>query len=62
MSSMRRTSCAGCGDRWKRSASVNQRGCLAYVIAKIVNHHPNSQIDDLLPWAYSATPTLKAVA
>jgi hypothetical protein len=27
---------------------------LADVIAKIVNGHPNSQIDELLPWAYSA--------
>jgi transposase len=35
---------------------------LADVITKIVNGHPNSQIDDLLPWAYAATPTLKAVA
>lgn len=28
------------------------------VLAKIVNGHPNSQIDDLLPWAYIRTPKL----
>jgi hypothetical protein len=28
----------------------------------IVNGHPNSRIDDLLPWAYRAEPELKAVA
>ncbi|PTM86328.1 hypothetical protein C7449_104564, partial [Mycoplana dimorpha] len=26
------------------------------------NGHSNSQIDDLLPWAYAAKPELKAVA
>ncbi|MGJ7038877.1 hypothetical protein J2Y63_007112, partial [Shinella sp. BE166] len=26
------------------------------------NNHPNSQIDDLLPWAYAAKHELKAVA
>jgi hypothetical protein len=31
-------------------------------ITKIVNGHPNSQIDDLLPWAYAAMHELKAVA
>jgi hypothetical protein len=35
---------------------------LADVITKIVNRHPNSQIDDLLPWAYPTAPALKAVA
>lgn len=34
---------------------------LADVIARIVEGHPQSQIDDLLPWAYSPMP-LKAVA
>jgi len=33
-----------------------------HVIAKIVNGHPNSRIDDLLPWAYRGEPELKAVA
>jgi hypothetical protein len=27
-------------------------GKCPYVIAKIVNGHPNSRIDELLPWAY----------
>jgi hypothetical protein len=35
---------------------------LSDVITKIVNGHPNSQIDDLLPWAYAAMHELKAVA
>lgn len=35
---------------------------LADVITRIVNGHPNSQIDDLLPWAYIRPPELKAVA
>jgi hypothetical protein len=32
------------------------------VLARIVNGHPNSQINDLLPWAYIPTPALPAVA
>ncbi|MDR5727910.1 MAG: transposase domain-containing protein, partial [Terriglobia bacterium] len=35
---------------------------LADVITRIANGHPNSQIDDLLPWAYPAIPDLKRVA
>jgi transposase len=35
---------------------------LADVLTRIVNGHPNSQIDDLLPWAYIRRPELKAVA
>jgi hypothetical protein len=31
-------------------------------LAKIVNGHLNSQIDDLLPWAYAKAEPLKAVA
>jgi hypothetical protein len=31
------------------------------VLARIVNGHPNSDIDQLLPWAYRP-PDLKAVA
>jgi hypothetical protein len=41
---------------------VEPQNYLADVITKIVNGHPNSQIDDLLPWAYLAAPDLKAVA
>jgi len=40
---------------------VDPQAYLADVIARIVAGHPQSQIDDLLPWAY-ATPPLKAVA
>jgi transposase len=35
---------------------------LADVITRIVNGHPNSRIDELLPWAYPAAQNLKAVA
>ncbi|CAH1659603.1 MULTISPECIES: IS66 family transposase [unclassified Chelatococcus] len=35
---------------------------IADVLARIVNGHPNSQIDDLLPWAYIAASEIKAVA
>src|SRR5829696_240008 len=35
---------------------------LADVITRIVDSHPNSQLDELLPWTYPATPNLKAVA
>ena len=42
--------------------SVDPYAYLADVRAKIVNGHPNSAIDDLLPWAYIAPQPLKAVA
>ena len=41
---------------------VEPHAYLTDIIARIVNGHPNSQIDDLLPWAYDAAPSLKAVA
>ena len=47
------------------TAKLNHVEPMAYltdVITKIVNGHPNSQIDDLLPWAYVATPQTKPVA
>jgi transposase len=34
----------------------------ADVITKIVNGHPNSQIDNLLPWAYPVATALRDVA
>lgn len=40
---------------------VDPQYYLADVIARIVAGHPQSQLDDLLPWAYAATQ-LKAVA
>ena len=41
---------------------VEPNGYLADVITRIVNGHPQSRLDDLLPWAYPATPQFKAVA
>ena len=43
-------------------AGIDPQTYLADVITRIVNGHPNSQIDDLLPWAYPASPALKRVA
>ena len=42
--------------------SVEPQAYLTDVITRIVNAHPNSQIDDLLPWAYPVEPALKQVA
>jgi len=44
------------------SAPDEPQSYLAEVITKIVDGHPNSQIDDLLPWAYAPSAELKAVA
>ena len=61
----------GGGEHWAIIASlietcklcgVEPHAYLEDVITRIVNRHPNSQIDDLLPWAYLAAPALKAVA
>jgi len=61
----------GGGQHWAIIASlietcklcgVEPHAYLEDVITRIVNDHPNSKIDDLLPWAYLATPDLKAVA
>ena len=41
---------------------VDPYAYLIDVVTKIVNGHPNSAIDDLLPWAYAAPQPLKAVA
>ena len=41
--------------------AVDPQAYLADIIARIVAGHPQSQIDDLLPWAYASLP-LKAVA
>jgi transposase len=54
----------GGGEHWAVIASlietckligVEPHAYLADVITRIVNDHPNSQIDKLLPWAYLAT-------
>ena len=42
--------------------AINPQAYLADVITKIVNGHPNSRIDELLPWAYSTQRWLKDVA
>jgi hypothetical protein len=42
--------------------AVEPLGYLADVLTRIVNGQPNSQIDDLLPWAYIRAPALRAVA
>jgi len=61
----------GGGEHWAIIASlietcklggVDPHLYLADVITKLVNGHLNSQIDDLLPWAYPPAPGLKAVA
>ena len=41
---------------------VEPHGYLADVITRIVNGHPQSRLDDLLPGAYPTMPQLKAVA
>jgi hypothetical protein len=42
--------------------TINPQSYLTNAITKIVNGHLNSRIDDLLPWAYPATPALRNVA
>jgi transposase len=41
---------------------VEPHGYLADVITRIVSGHPQSRLDDLLPWAYPETPKLRVVA
>ena len=61
----------GGGEHWAVIASlietcklcnVEPQTYLADVITRIVNRHPNSRIDDLLPWTYPAVRALKNVA
>ena len=61
----------GGGEHWAVIASlvetcklngVEPQAYLADVITRIVNGHPQRRLDELLPWAYPATPALKAVA
>jgi transposase len=61
----------GGGEHWAVIASlietckligVEPNAYLADVITRIVNDHPNSRIDELLPWAYLTQPALKRVA
>ena len=41
---------------------VEPQTYLTDVITRIVAGHPNSRIDEFLPWAYPTIPDLKAVA
>jgi hypothetical protein len=61
----------GGGEHWAVIASlietcklngIDPQLYLDDVITKIVNGHPNSKIDDLLPWAYAVPQDLKRVA
>jgi hypothetical protein len=61
----------GGGENWAIIASlvetsklcgVDPHSYLADTLARIVNGHLNSQIDDLLPWAYTTTKPLRDVA
>ena len=61
----------GGGEHWAVIASlietckligVEPHAYLTDVITRIVNDHPNSQIDELLPWAYLATQECWRVA
>jgi len=61
----------GGGEHWAIIASlietcklnaVDPQNYLTDIISRIVNGHPNSGIEDLLPWAYPAVPDVKAVA
>ena len=58
----------GGGEHWAIIASlietcklndVDPQAYLADVITRIVNGHPNSRIDELLPWAYRRSPPSK---
>ncbi len=61
----------GGGEHWAIIASlietcklngIDPQPYLANIISRIANAHPNSQIDELLPWSYLQAYPLKAVA
>ena len=61
----------GGGEHWAIIASlvetcklnaIDPQLYLADVVTKIINGHPNNEIDALLPWAYPASPILSRVA
>jgi len=63
--------CDGGAEHWAVIASlietckligVEPHGYLADVITRIVDSHPQSRLDELLPWAYPPATDLKAVA
>jgi hypothetical protein len=45
-----------------RVKSVDPHGCIADVLTRIVSKHPNSQIEELLLWAYVTAQELEVVA
>jgi hypothetical protein len=42
--------------------AVEPHGYLNDIITRIVNGHPQTRLDDLMPWLYPATPQIPAVA
>ena len=44
------------------SVKAGEDHYFADVISRIVGGHPQSQLDDLLPWAYPTIPGLSAAA
>jgi len=42
--------------------AVDPQAYLTDGLSRIATGHLNTRIDDLLPWAYAATPDLKAMA
>jgi hypothetical protein len=42
--------------------AIDPQAYLTDIITKIVNGHPNSRINELLPWAYAVNQPLKDVA
>ncbi len=51
-----------CEERTCKIGGIDPLIYLTDVIARIVNRHPNSRIDELLPWAYAQSVDLKHVA
>lgn len=52
----------GGGEFLSPVGGVDPQTYLADVITRIVNAHSQNRIDELLPWAYDATPPLRNVA
>ncbi|MGO4339957.1 transposase domain-containing protein, partial [Labrys sp. KB_33_2] len=42
--------------------NVDPQAYLLHTISRIVNAHPNSRIDELMPWAYAEAEKLRDVA
>ena len=49
-------------DQDSKLNDVEPLAYLSEILTKIVNGHPDSQIYELLPWAYAAKPELKPAA